>query len=163
MADFPEVPDDLLRRRDLYGTRYDKAVASGKPGVGLEAVVWPTADDNILKVHRLPDTFGNELQVYQRLETTNTRRLKGFSIPQLLHYDAELLVVELSFVFPPYILDFGAARVSPRPPDFDLDRIEAEFARQHGRDWPDIRRLLEALMQLGIYYSDAHDQNICPR
>lgn len=103
MADFPEIPEDLLRRRELYCIRYEKTVASEKPGVGL------------------------------------------------------------SFVFPPYILDFGAASVSPRPSDFDLDRVEAEFSRQHGADWPDIRRLLEALMQLGIYYSDAHDQNIRPR
>ncbi|MEZ6128610.1 MAG: hypothetical protein R3C59_07995 [Planctomycetaceae bacterium] len=163
MADFPEIPNDLLYRRDLYCTRDDKTVASEKPGIGLEAVVWPAAKQNILKVHRLPNTFKNERQVYQRLDATNTQRLKGFSIPQRLHYDAEPLVVELSFVFPPYILDFGAARVIPRPSDFDLDRIEAEFARQHGADWPDIRRLLEALMQLGVYYSDAHDQNIRPR
>lgn len=163
MADFPEIPDDLLRRRELYCIRYEKTVASEKPGVGLEAIVWPTTEDNVLKVHRRPLTFTRELQVYQRLDTTNTRRLKGFAIPQLLYYDAELLVVELSFVFPPYILDFGAASVSPRPADFDLDRVEAEFARQHGADWPDIRRLLEALMQLGIYYSDAHDQYIRPR
>lgn len=68
--------------------------------------------------------------------------------------------MELSFVRPSYILDFGAAGVSPQPPDFDLDRIEAEFQRQFGREWPEVRRLLEALMQIGIFYSDAHDKNI---
>ena len=160
MTDFPE---EIVQRRDAYCEVNSTTIGTGPAGIGLEAIVWPTERDSVIKVHRLFTTFDAEVLVYRRLAETNTHRLKGFTLPRMLHYDEDLLIVELSFVRPPYILDFGAARVSPRPPDFDLDRIEAEFARQHGRDWPDIRRLLEALMQLGIYYSDAHDQNIRPR
>ncbi|HQX53532.1 MAG TPA: hypothetical protein PLY87_29155 [Planctomycetaceae bacterium] len=155
-----EFPDEIVERLEKYCHHQGIAIAPGPPGIGLEAMVWITEMDSVIKVHRLATTFDAEFAVYQKLAETNTHRLKGFAIPQLLHYDTELLVMELSFVRPPYILDFGAASVSPRPPDFDLDRIETEFQRQFGREWPEVRRLLEALMQIGIYYSDAHDKNI---
>ncbi|MDA1017072.1 MAG: hypothetical protein O3A00_21765 [Planctomycetota bacterium] len=114
----------------------------------------------MLKVHRWPYTFEPELKAYQRLAEHNVFRLKGFNIPRLLDYDAELHILELSFVTPPYILDFVGANPGRKPASFNLDRIEFEFSRQFGSDWPEVRLLLEALMHLGIYYEDAHNKNI---
>ena len=68
-------------------------------------------------------------------------------------------ILELSFVSPPYILDFVEVGIGKMPGNFDLDRIEAQQSKQFGKDWPDVRRLLEALMQIGIYY-DANDIRI---
>lgn len=50
--------------------------------------------------------------------------------------------------------------LSNRPESYDLDRIETAYRGQFGRDWPEVRRLLEALMQIGIYYDDVHNKNI---
>lgn len=63
---------------------------------------------------------------------------------------------------PPYILDFSACTLDAPPADFDPDDAEwtGEQARKFGRDWPDVRRLLDALRQYGIFYTDVHTQNI---
>jgi hypothetical protein len=87
-------------------------------------------------------------------------RLKGLEFPQLMDYAEELHVPELSIVSPPYILDFCEVGLGKRPPNFDLDRIEAQQSKQFGKVWPDVKRLLEALMQIGIYYDDVHNKNI---
>ena len=114
----------------------------------------------MLKVHRHEYTFPPELAAYNRLAERRVTRIQGFRFPQLLDYDPELAVLELTFVSPPYILDFVCTGVGSRPADFDLERIEREARRQFGNDWPEVRRLLEALMQIGIYYDDVHNRNI---
>jgi hypothetical protein len=89
-------------------------------------------------------------------------QLQGFRIPKLLDFDDALLVLELSYIRPPYILDFGASALDEPPPGFDPydPHWIAEQSRKFGRDWPDVQRLLDALRQYGIYYTDVHAQNI---
>lgn len=71
-------------------------------------------------------------------------------------------VLEIGYVKPPYILDFAACTLDTPPAGFDPDDAEwtGEQSRKFGRDWPDVRRLLDALRQYGIYYTDVHTQNI---
>lgn len=77
-----------------------------------------------------------------------------------MNYDEELHILELSIVSPPYILDFVEVSLGKEPGNFDLERIETQQSKQFGNDWPDVKRLLEALMQVGIYYDDVHNRNI---
>ena len=116
--------------------------------------------ETILKVHRYKERFQKELATYRRLAERNITRLKGFQLPQMVDYDEELNILELSIVSPPYILDFVEIGLGKMPGNFDLDRIEAQQSKQFGNDWQDVRRLLEALMQIGIYYDDVHNKNI---
>ncbi len=85
---------------------------------------------------------------------------KGFEFPERVDCDKELHILELSIVSPPCILDFVDVGLEKRAPNFDLDRIEAQQSKQFGSDWPDMKRLLEALMQIGIYCDDVHNKNI---
>lgn len=114
----------------------------------------------MLKVHRSTHTFVPELAAYERLAKHRVTRLQGFDVPQLLDYDSALHILELSFVSPPYILDFVCTGIGTSPAEFDLERIEADASRQFGTDWPEVRRLLEALMQIGLFYGDVHNRNI---
>jgi hypothetical protein len=68
----------------------------------------------------------------------------------------------MTFVRPPYILDFAACTLDKPPSGFDPydPQWVAEQSRKFGRDWPDVQRLLDALRQYGIYYTDVHAQNI---
>ncbi len=154
------LSEELVERRDEFCRTRGRTIAPGPPGSGLEAVVWPTIEGSILKVHRHEYTFPPELAAYQHLAERCGSRLHGFQIPLLLDYAPELAILELSFVTPPYILDFVCTSVGSRPDSFDLDRIERESQTKFGADWPEVRRLLEALMQIGIYYNDVHSQNI---
>ncbi len=155
------IPDSILKARDEYCRRYSSQIdENGEFWWGLDAFLWQSTGDSILKVHRYEERFRQELAVYNRLTERGVERLKGFRFPQLLHYDEELQILELSFVSPPYILDFVEVGIGKMPGNFDLDRIEAQQSKQFGKDWPDVRRLLEALMQIGIYYDDVHNKNI---
>lgn len=88
-CDMLEFPDEIVERLEKYCHRRRIAIAPGPPGIGLEAMVWITEMDSVIKVHRLATTYDAEFDVYQKLAETNTDRLKGFAIPQLLHYDTE--------------------------------------------------------------------------
>ena len=156
-----EIPVFILEARDEYCRRNSCAIdPNGEFWWGLDAYLWQSTNYQIIKVHRYKDRFHRELGTYQRLQDRGIERLKGFRIPQLLHYDEELQILELSFVSPPFILDFVEVGLGKRPSNFDLDRIEAQQSKQFGKDWPDVKRLLEALMQIGIYYDDVHNKNI---
>jgi hypothetical protein len=102
------------------------------------------------------------LSVYQRLQSHQIEQLQGFHIPILLHYDRNLFVLEISFVRPPYILDFAAATLDQPPPGFDAEDREwiAEKRRVFGSHWSAIVRLLDALRHIGIHYCDLHGENI---
>jgi len=174
-GDILEIPDELAERRDAYCTSRGKTIFARRRGFGFDAVIWQTDDDNILKVFRRPQRFHQELAVYQRLQALHSKkttdsedifpkqlyRIQGFSIPLLLDFDEPTIVLELSYVSPPYILDFAEASLEPRQVPFDDPTREVEYRRVFGANWPEVRRLLDSLRQLGIFYMDVHGKNIC--
>ena len=156
-----EIPQSVRERCDTYCSRSNKSVAELR-GYGVDGFVWQTSNDNILKVYRSRRPFNSELNVYQRLAEHSLYRLRGFDIPILLDFDDELYALEMTNVSPPYILDFAAATLGAPPAGFDPDAEDwqAEQGRKFGRDWPDVNRLLDALRQYGVHYTDVHTQNI---
>lgn len=157
-----DIPSEILARRDEYCQRRQFDVVEEECAWGLDAFLWRSTAGTILKVHRYKDRFGREKRAYNRLAERGLKRIQGFRVPELAQYDDDLAILELSFVRPPYILDFVEVGLDQRPADFRLDDPDwdAEKGRLFGRRWPDVRRLLEGLMQYGIYYCDVHDQNI---
>ncbi|MCA9070372.1 MAG: hypothetical protein KDA84_15680, partial [Planctomycetaceae bacterium] len=131
-------------------------------GYGLDGFVWQTSEDSMVKVFRHENDFQRELEAYRRLESHQVDQLQGFFVPLLLHYDENLFVLELSYVRPPYILDFAAATLDQVPPGFDPEDPTwiAEKQRVFGVHWAEVARLLDALRHLGIYYPDVHAENI---
>lgn len=116
----------------------------------------------MLKVFRHQSDFQKELAVYQRLKSHQIDQLQGFFIPLLLHYDEKLFALELSYVRPPFILDFAGATLGHPPPGFDPEDPTwiTEKKRLFGSHWPEVVRLLDALRHIGIHYADVHEQNI---
>lgn len=96
-------------------------------GTGQEGSVWPTANDTAIKVFDREQNFNSELGCYQILQENNVFEIDGFTIPHLIGSDKELLVVEMSIVSPPFILDFGKAYINRRP---DFDEAVIEYYRQ---------------------------------
>jgi hypothetical protein len=131
-------------------------------GYGVDGYVWQTTQDTILKVFRSESPFQHELAVYRRLQANGVKRLQGFRIPQLLNYREDLLTLELSYVRPPFALDFAGATLGSPPPGFDFESVQwtQEKRAIYGAKWPEVSRLLDALRHLGIYYPDVHPGNI---
>jgi len=158
-----EIPAEINQRLLAYCAFAGLEVQELR-GYGVDGYVWQSTQDSILKVFRSEAPFQHELAVYHRLQTNGIRRLQGFHIPLLLNYREDLLTLELSYVRPPFALDFAGATLDSPPPRFDFE--SAEWVREkralYGTRWPEVSRLLDALRHLGIYYPDVHLGNIRP-
>jgi hypothetical protein len=156
-----QVPVKFQQRGETYCRLRAKQIAALR-GWGVDGFVWQTSNDSIIKVYRRSHLFESELAVYQRLSEHSVYRLRGFDIPILLDFDETVEVIEMSHVSPPYILDFAAATLGAPPAGFDHEdpHWHAEHARKFGADWPEVQRLLDALRQYGVHYTDVHAQNI---
>jgi len=75
------------------------------------------------------------------------------------------MVLEISIVQPPYLLDFGKVYIDS-PPPYHSDKVLmnnwlAECRELFGGNWPVVQSLLYDLRNLGIYYVDPKPANIC--
>ena len=156
-----EIPDDVLERRDAYCQQRAIEIVDLR-GYGVDGYVWQTTNDNIVKVARSRNPFLAERAVYLRLSSHLLYRLQGFSIPCLIDSDESQFVLELSYVSPPYILDFAAATLDQPPQNFDPN--DPAWVREKsglfGARWSDVQRLLDALRQYGVHYTDVTVNNI---
>ena len=120
---------------------------------------------SVLKVHRDAKAYRRERDVYHRLAEHEVTVVRGFSVPQLLHWDDELLALEMTAVSPPRVLDFAADHLD-WPPDFS-DEIWAEWEErkreQFGDDWPMVQIIRGDFEEMGIFMLDPSPDNICLR
>src|SRR5215213_1661290 len=80
-------------------------------GHGIDGNVWQTNRQSAVKAFAREDTYLRERDCYRRLFENEVDVLAGFEVPLLKDYSNALLVVEMSLVSPPCILDFGKAYV----------------------------------------------------
>ena len=93
-----------------------------KLGSGQEGYVWETTNKSAVKVFEREQHFNTELKCYQILQFHGVNEIEGFQIPELVSYSEEQLLIELTIVSAPYLLDFGKCRFSP--PDYPSDAVE---------------------------------------
>jgi hypothetical protein len=158
------IPYPGLRDRALaYAERRQIELILDPPlGGGIDGQVWSTTDDRAVKVFLREYNYIQERDCYQRLQRYSVTKIHRFTVPKLIFWDDEFLVVEIHVVSPPFILDFGKAYLD-HPPDFDEQRMaeDEEFRRELFEDrWPEVKSALAALEQYGIFYVDAKPGNI---
>jgi hypothetical protein len=93
-----------------------------------------------LKFFRFKDAYRREKHAYQRLEAFGVSRILDFNVPQLLRFDDELQVLEMTIVKRPFILDFAGAYLDRRP-EFSAEvwaQWEAEKREQFEAHWPKV-------------------------
>jgi hypothetical protein len=131
-------------------------------GAGIDGRVWATMRKSAVKVFEREHNYRLELQSYQRLRDANVKTIRDFHVPQLIDNDDTLLVIEMTIVSPPFILDFGKVHFD-RKPEFPAETL-AEWRESmkelFENKWPEVRLLLAALERYGIYYLDAKPGNI---
>ena len=108
--------------------------------------------------------YRNERNCYRRLQECSIQEVAGFEIPRLLDFDDDLMIVEMGFVTPPRILDFGKAYLD-NPPDYAAgtmeDSIDAHRELYSDQDWDLVEQAVAELRAFaGIYYYDLRPGNI---
>ena len=78
-------------------------------------MVFKTSENSAIKVHSLKQGFVRELSIYLRLQERRIDNIRGLIVPRLLNFDKELLVLEMSIVHVPCILDFGGSYLDEAP------------------------------------------------
>ena len=106
--------------------------------------------------------LGNGDGADQQLKKARITKLLGFNVPQVLGYDDEMCVIEMSIVTRPFVLDFAGAYLDI-PPDISedaWDEWKEEKQEEFGARWLQVQAVLAALEELDIHMVDVSSRNI---
>ncbi len=142
----------------------DRSLALGTQlGFGVHGRVWATDHKSAVKAYAPSGPhYAREPDIYLRLEERTVTEVRGFHVPQLLGFDDELWVIEMSIVRPPFVLDFAGAYLDEKP-DFSeetWEEWETDKQEQFGANWPKVRLILAAFERFGVFISDVTPNNI---
>lgn len=132
-------------------------------GSGAEGFIFATDRATAVKVFQYEEKYRRELAAYRRLLSRGVSEILGFAIPRLVNYRHELLVIEMTMVQPPFLLDFAQAFLD-RPMEMEEGQ-EAEWWERvrdnFGADFEIARDVFFALQRdTGIYYYDLAPRNL---
>ena len=159
--------DDVFIQNALtYAARHQLQLAE-RLGFGIHGIIYVAEDKSgggktAVKVHRESEPYHRECSVYQRLQEVGVTEILGFNVPQLIRTDDDLLVIEMTIVTRPFVLDFAGAYLDA-PPRFSEEvwaDWEAGKRDQFDANWGQVRRVLDALEDWDIYMVDVSPTNI---
>jgi hypothetical protein len=117
----------------------------------------------VAKVFEEESPYERERDVYFRLTELDVTEIGRFSVPILVDYDDELLILHMTTVERPFCLDFASAYLDELPayfPPFGPEWHE-EKENQFGSEyWPEVLAVVRELESLGIYQTDVSPSNI---
>ena len=157
---------DLIRRAREYADRKGRVVGpelgSGVHGIVLAAASQGESGRSALKAHERSAEYSRERDVYLRLQELGVAQLRGCHVPELLAFDDELWVLEMTVVSRPFVLDFAGAYLD-QPPVYSEEVLadwNAEKLDQFGADWPEVQAILRTLEGFGVFMLDVNPGNI---
>jgi hypothetical protein len=162
MADASEL---LLNAEEYAHSSDISLIGKDMLGYGSDGSVWTSSRRTAIKACYDPKRFGLELECYRRLREANARRIGMFSVPYLEGFDDELLVIEITIVQPPYLLDFGKVYLDRAPTHLYDEQMMAnaheEWLARFGDRWSRVLHAMKLLERHGIYYYDPRPGNVC--
>lgn len=161
-----DLPVGYEQQIESYREKYH-SVLMRSLGTGTQGTVFTAKSPRHLslyavKFHLRQVAFGREVGVYLRLQDLGVSEVCGHRVPQLLAYDDELLVIEMSTVSPPFCLDFGGAYLD-QPPDYTPE-VWRDWREEKSEDfednWPVVEEILAEFRMMGIHIADVNPGNI---
>src|SRR4051794_40011834 len=105
------MPEALSQRLEQYASQHELRVAeklgSGIHGLVHAAVKGESLERSAWKAHRVLETYFSERSAHQRLSATAVNQIRSLNVPQLLNWDDGLLVIQMTIVTKPFLLDFA--------------------------------------------------------
>lgn len=152
-------PSSLEERASYYAARAGIRLVS-ELGHGTDGSVFKSDRETAIKAFGRLRNYEHELQCYQLLAAKGIARIKGFAVPSLTGFDDSLMVIEMTVVTPPYLIDFAKVSLGAPPDPIWRAQIDEEGEELFEGRWPIVRSLLAVLETHGIYYLDPKPGNI---
>src|ERR1700722_17138748 len=112
---------------------------------GFDGEISLTDSNTAVKFFKESEKFFRESRAYEILSHRRITHVLGHAVPKLERVDNELLALEMSYVVPPFLLDFASAHAESEFPDFP-EEVWAEWQErkleEFGDRWPDVQRVL---------------------
>jgi hypothetical protein len=160
-----DASDLLLHAEEYAHFRSISLIGKDMLGYGSDGSVWTSSRRTAIKACYDSKRFALELESYLRLREAKVRHIGMFSVPGLEDFDDDLLVIEITVVQPPHLLDFGKVYLDFPPTHLYDEQMMAnayeEWTERFGDRWNKIQHAMKMLEQLGIYYYDPRPGNIC--
>ena len=155
-----------MEKAEVYGRERGGTIRE-RLGFGIHGVVVVLESESnaavtALKVLASAEPFRRERDAYRRLREAGITKVRGFHVPQLFHWDDDLLALEMTVVTPPFVLDFAGSYLD-FPPSFPNEAWEdwkRKNEEQFGEDWPEAQAILGNLEGYGIYLLDPSPSNL---
>jgi hypothetical protein len=161
------LDSSALKQRIVEYAAKSNLVVGERLGVGIDGIVHkaecqPQARVSALKAYWAERPYFQERDAYLRLREYEVDQIRGCDVPKLIAFDDTLQIVEMTFVTPPFVLDFAKATLD-RGLDFSEEAIadwhEMKTEEFEGR-WNEVLKILRELEMMGIYMNDASTRNI---
>ncbi len=157
---------ELFQRAQLYCVQRGMAIVE-QLGFGVHGNVFAVENQirggsSAIKVHERQQAYCRERDVYLHLERSGLKEVHGCAVPEMLAYDDQLWVIEMTIVTRPFVLDFAGAYLG-WPPDFSDDVLadwRAEKQEQFGPRWPEVQAILRELEAYGVFMVDVNPGNV---
>lgn len=133
-----------------------------RSGFGKDGTVRLSSAFTAIKVFGSPLPHQTERDAYPRLSSAAVQRIAGYVVPQLVGWDDQIGVVEMTVFRPPSVLDLAGASLDTAP-DFPEDVLAewlAEKREQFGDDWPSAAAVISGLARPGVHMLDVHPGSI---
>jgi hypothetical protein len=157
---------ELIQRAQTYCQRNSLTLRQ-RLGFGVHGIVFSAQGhaergQSAVKAHEHEAAYRRERDVYLRLQEYEVRRIGGCAVPQLVHYDDALWVIEMTVVTRPFVLDFAGAYLDwgPEFSDEVLADWLAEKQEQFESRWPAVEAILRELEGYGVFVIDVTPNNI---
>jgi hypothetical protein len=158
--------NDPLRRALEFASRngltLGDQLGSGVQGIVFNAKSQSQEGRSAIKVHKQEPDFCRERDAYLRLRLHAITAIRGCNVPELIGYDDELWIIQMTVVARPFVLDFGGAFLD-RAPEFSEEILadwEADKLEQFGERWPEVQAILATLQTYGVFVTDVNPGNV---
>ena len=127
---------DLIRRIGRYADNKNlvlgELLGAGIHGSVFAAEYQTQGGRSAIKGHERRPAYERERDVYLRLREIEITTVRGCHVPALIDYDDQLLVIEMTVVSRPFVLDFAGAYLDEGP-DFSDEVLATGVRRSKNR------------------------------
>lgn len=143
--------------------RIGRKLGSGNQGTVFAVLSEGAVNEIAIKLHKESTTYFREKRAYERLARHSVSRMEGFNVPELIYADDPWLVLQMTIVPRPYVLDFGSAYLDDERPEFSEEIWEQwrkDKLEMFEERWPTVEKVMRGFASLGIHLMDIHSRNI---